>query len=275
MGEVILDPLNLAELDSSTSLFGWSANAEEWAYIEAFLLRAKAGASAFQNYYRMVGFVVPSKDASLKAAMKESKLEIKKRARTPASTSAPFIRIDGVLAFIISASSDIRSCMTEIDELRKAEYSRPLSRTEYILLDEARQLMLRQTVTIEIIGEALCQVVDPSYAQRQYNELVQRGTSSSSSSETCPSRPPAASIVDTFVLFELTSRLYKTRDPATDSLTEPAPEQRIDATEAVTPEVVESGRAPGEDPSDCGFGSQYYFSTHRGAGARERCELLG
>ena len=95
--------------------------------------------------------------------MKESKIEIKKRARTPASTIVPFIRIDGVLAFIISASIDIKSCMIQIDELRKAEYSRPLSRTEYILLDEARQLILRQTVTIEIIGEVLSQVAHPSY----------------------------------------------------------------------------------------------------------------
>ena len=56
VGEVILDPLHLAELASSTALFGWSANQEEWEYIEAFLLRAKVGLSAFQNYYRMVGF---------------------------------------------------------------------------------------------------------------------------------------------------------------------------------------------------------------------------
>ena len=146
-GEVTLDPLHLAELASSTTLFGWSANTEEWAHIEAFLLRAKAGPSAFQNYQKLVGFVAPSKDTSLKAAMKESKIEIKKRARTPASTSVPFLRIDGVLAFIISASIDIKDCMEQIRELRKAEYSRPLSRDEYILLDEARQLLLRQTVT--------------------------------------------------------------------------------------------------------------------------------
>ena len=179
-GEVTLDPLHLAELASSTTLFGWSANKEEWEHIEAFLLRAKAGPSAFQNFHRMAGFVAPSKDASLRAAMKASKIEIKKRARTPASTSAPFLRIDGVLAFIMSVSIDIKDCMEQIRELRKAEYSRPLSREEYFLLDEARQLVLRQTVTIEIIGEALRQVADPSYAQRLYNEGVQRGTASSS-----------------------------------------------------------------------------------------------
>ena len=80
MGEITLDQLQLAELASSNALFGWAANQEEWEYIEAFLLRAKAGPNAFQNYHKLVGFVVPFKNASLRAALKETKIEIKKRA---------------------------------------------------------------------------------------------------------------------------------------------------------------------------------------------------
>ena len=63
----------MAELASTVALFGWAANPEEWEYVKAFLLKVKAGAHAFQDYLRLAGFVVSSRQASLKAAMKETK----------------------------------------------------------------------------------------------------------------------------------------------------------------------------------------------------------
>ena len=80
VGETTLSQLHVAELNDITSLFGWSANAEEWTYIEALLLKMKAGQSAFQNYQKWAGLVVSSKNASLRSAMKETTIEKRKRA---------------------------------------------------------------------------------------------------------------------------------------------------------------------------------------------------
>ena len=143
VGGITLNQLHLAELANIINLFGWAANAAEWNYIQALLLKAKAGSSAFQNYHKLAGLVISSKNASLRSAMKETSIERRKRAGAPPSTVEPFTRIDGVLAFIISAAIDVKSCMVQIDELRSVESTRPLSRQEYTLLDDSRQLLLR------------------------------------------------------------------------------------------------------------------------------------
>jgi hypothetical protein len=123
---------------------------------------------------------------------------------------------------------DIKACMLQIDELRAAEEVRMLSREEYTLLDESRQLLLRQTVAIKIVGEFITQSAHPSNEQRQYEKMLRRGTSSS---EAAPTRPPAVSSVDQFVMFELLSPLYKIRGPGGNNFVAPAPAQRIDSSE--------------------------------------------
>ena len=77
--------------------------------------------------------------------------------------------------------------MLQIDEIRATEDIRPLSRMEYTLLDESHQMLLRQTVAIEIVGEFISPTAHPSHEQRQYNEMLRRGTSSS---ETAPPHRP-------------------------------------------------------------------------------------
>jgi len=95
VGEITLNQLHLSELANIISLFGWSANAEEWNYIQTLLLKAKAGTSAFQNYHKLAGLCISSKNASLRAAMKETTIERRKRAGAPPSTEEPFTRVDG------------------------------------------------------------------------------------------------------------------------------------------------------------------------------------
>ena len=229
LGRITLDRLHVAELANTVALFGWAANQEEWEYVEAFLLKVKAGANAFQDYLRLAGFAASSRYASLKAALKETKTDLRLRARAPPSTTEPFTRVDGVLAFFITAATEIRSCMHHIDDLRAAEHTRPLSRAEYIVLDECRQMLLRQTVAIEIVGGSLAKMASPSPRQQAREQALQRGIPLN----LLPSLP-ATSLVDQFVLFELTSRLYRVRDPTTHFVTAPAPEQLIEGTEAPT-----------------------------------------
>ena len=242
LGRITLDQLHVAELASTIALFGWAANQEEWEYVKAFLLKVKAGANAFQDYLRLAGFVVSSRHASLKAALKETKTELRLRARAPPSTTEPFTRIDGVLAFFIAAATEIRSCM--FHTRFEAEHTRPLSRAEYIVLDECRQMLLRQTVAIEIVGGSIAQMASPSPRQQAREQALQHGIHPS----LLPS-PPATSLVDQFVLFELTSRLYRVRDPRTHFVTKPAPEQLIEWTEAPTG-TPETGPREGKTEGD-------------------------